>query len=238
MGYKMTKAMKSEIEKSNYIFYISEKDAVPSLGHFRKMDAGIEIAEHICAGNPAQIVCYTDYDGREIEADSVGIIFPAHTWGTSFAVYSFLQHLNIKRGTYVYAVAVGESYTNNMTSLDQFVRMFERKRYGTTSDVFVRSTDRKRTVKYTEDCLTEFKPVNKRVEDIMEGLLFHSIETLDKEFILEEKENDFTFDKAEEIKTRSTMRENFRTYRPKAIHLNNVYLDEDILSGVRLCQVM
>ena len=42
----------------------------------------------------------------EAEADGVGIIFPVHVWGLPIHVIRFVNHLQVKPETYLYAVAV------------------------------------------------------------------------------------------------------------------------------------
>lgn len=42
----------------------------------------------------------------EVEADGVGIIFPVHIWGLPIRVIQFVNHLRVKPGTYLFALAV------------------------------------------------------------------------------------------------------------------------------------
>ena len=42
----------------------------------------------------------------EVEADGVGIIFPVHIWGLPIRVIQFFNHLRVKPGTYLFALAV------------------------------------------------------------------------------------------------------------------------------------
>jgi Pyruvate/2-oxoacid:ferredoxin oxidoreductase delta subunit len=41
-----------------------------------------------------------------VEADAVGIIFPVHIWGLPARVIQFVNHLKVKRETFLFAVAV------------------------------------------------------------------------------------------------------------------------------------
>ena len=41
-----------------------------------------------------------------IEADRIGIIFPVHIWGLPSHVIQFINHLQVKSGTYLFALAV------------------------------------------------------------------------------------------------------------------------------------
>lgn len=47
----------------------------------------------------------------EVEADGVGIIFPVHIWGLPIRVVRFINHLQIKPGTYFFALAVNAGQT-------------------------------------------------------------------------------------------------------------------------------
>jgi Pyruvate/2-oxoacid:ferredoxin oxidoreductase delta subunit len=42
----------------------------------------------------------------EVEADGVGVIFPVHIWGLPGHVIRFINHLQVKPGTYLFALAV------------------------------------------------------------------------------------------------------------------------------------
>lgn len=258
---------------SNYVFYVSELEATPLKGHFRKMDAGIEIVEHIKRSvQGSKVMRYTEYSGEMINADSVGIVFPAHNWGISLAVLTFLSHLRIKRGTYVYAVAVGETlsgdvdYTvyDRVKLLEQFERIFSKKSLGCKSDIFVRCIDRKRMHGSTEENLRGETDKVKSIKHVLSGLLFHtldnisSMERLDGDDRYYEETKQAAVDvvnrmavtvdmDAKQSKTGTTYYEEksnivpidaYTQSKSKRISLSNVYLDEDIFRGVKLCQVM
>lgn len=42
----------------------------------------------------------------KVEADGVGIIFPVHIWGLPIRIIRFINHLQVKPGTYFFALAV------------------------------------------------------------------------------------------------------------------------------------
>ena len=42
----------------------------------------------------------------KVQADAVGIIFPVHIWGLPGRVIQFVNHLKVKPGTFLFAVAV------------------------------------------------------------------------------------------------------------------------------------
>ena len=232
-------------KNKNYIYYVSELEDAPLKGHFRKMDAGIEIVEHIKRSIPgSKVMKYTEYSGEVIDADSVGIVFPAHTWGISLAVLTFLRHLRFRRGTYVYAVAVGESisgdvdYTiyDRVKLLEQFERVFSKKSVGCESDIFVRCIDRKRVHGSTEENLRGETDKVKTIKHVLSGLLFH---TLDSISTMEKLDNDERYyDFGKESKNNIVSIDAYSQNRSKKISLSNIYLDEEIFRGVKICQVM
>ncbi len=232
-------------KNKNCIFYVSELEDTPLKGHFTKMDAGIEIVEHIRRGIPgSKVMKYTEYGGEVINADSVGIVFPAHTWGISLAVLTFLSHLRIKQGTYVYAVAVGETlsgdvdYTiyDRVKLLEQFQRIFSKKSQGCKSDIFVRCIDRKRKHGSTEENLRGETDKINTIKHVLSGLLFHTLDSISSMEKLEE--DDRYYQETVVIKDNIIPIETYTYSRSKRISLSNVYLDEDIFRGVKLCQVM
>ena len=266
MGYTIDKKMKSTMRGyRHFIFYVSDMEELPASGHFRKMDAGREIVNQICRNMPECIVRkYTEYDGEMLNADSIGIVFPAHKWGISLAVYSFLQHLKFSKEAYVYAVVVGESISGGVDAtvysrlkiLEQFRRILDRRCTGSESDIFIRCIDRRRAAGSTEEILRNGKDFKTNIGYIMEGLLFHSVESLiagsknsdtwciegyfDEYVDMPEmvefgEEQGEAYDNVElfpgeKISERNTS-ENKR-------RLSNIYLDDDIFTGVRLCRVM
>ena len=232
-------------ERENYIFYISDMETLPDTGHFRKMEKEKEIAEHINRGiGECTILKSTDYDGEVICADSVGIVFPLHSFGISLAVYSFLSGLRISETTYVYAIVAGEkidiSYKmKNHSNLNSFIRLFEKKGFGTKEDVFVRLKNMKRTTEGTEESIRYSSDMKERIVAIMKGLLFYSLGDVDSVAALPEsrtKNNRNQVNSAFDIVDFEDAAA--ETVRTKSFTLSNVFLDENMLAGVRLCRVM
>ena len=242
-----TKGINNMTKKSdeNLIFYVSDMEELPSKGHFRKMDAGREIALHIANGLAnSRLIKYTDYECEFIRANSVGIVFPTHMWGVSLAVYTFLKHLRISKDTYVYAVVVGENLsacvdatlTKRMNSIDRFKRIFMYRGFGNEKDIFVRCIDFERDYDTTEESIRGVKNDVVKLGHILEGLLFHSIEELNLEqskIRLEE-----SMKKERRLAIPETVLIKPREEKVSSLRLSNVYLDDSILSGVKLCQVM
>lgn len=228
----------------NHIFYVSEMEELPSSGHFRKMDAGMEIVNQIECGLPdCRVKKYTEYSGEVLAGDSIGIIFPAHMWGISLAVYSFLQHLRFRPGTYIYAVAVGESLSGGVDStayrrikiLEQFKRIFAKRGMGCESDIFIRCIDMKRTMDTAETLIRKniYERIN--IKHILRGLLFYSVDELIS--------GRHDMELAEESISGMDMQDNvmdIKSYKEDkgVIKLSNIYLDEEIFAGVKLCRVM
>lgn len=232
-------------KNKNYIYYVSELEDTPLKGHFRKMDGGIEIVNHIKKSIPgSKVMKYTEYSGEVIDADSVGIVFPAHTWGISLAVLTFLKHLRFRRGTYIYAVAVGESisgdvdYTiyDRVKLLEQFEKVFSKKSVGCKSDIFVRCIDRKRLHGSTEENLRGETDRINTVKHVLSGLLFHTLDSISTMEKLDE--DDGYYHIREEKKSNIVPIETYSQTRTKKISLSNIYLDEDVFRGVKICQVM
>ena len=221
----------------NYIFYVTEMEEAPAKGHFRKMDAGREIADHIAQGiDNVYVDKYTRYHGEVLHANSVGIIFPTHMWGVSLAVYAFIKNLKVSPGTYVYAISVGESisagveatFDRRLGFVESFMKMFKSKGFGGEENIFMRCIDIKRDYETTEECIRGEKNDIVRLGHIMEGLLFYSIADIKKA-----KLSDKVCIKEEPVKMVVASR-TVSQYKGFA----NLYLDEYVLEGVRLCQVM
>lgn len=228
---------------TNYIYYVSDMEELPSVGHFRKMDAGREIAWHISNGLENSIMKkYTEYEGEVLDGDSVGIVFPTHMWGVSLAVYTFLKHLKISKNTYVYAVVVGESLSacvdatlaKRMNSIERFKRIFMERGFGGEDDIYVRCIDFARDYDTTEECIRSEKKSTLRLGHILEGLLYHSIEELREYSLLPAKKEVET----ELVVDVSAIKRASYDYEKRKLSLTNIYLDDDVMQGVRLCRVM
>lgn len=221
----------------NYVFYVTdEMEAISLAGRFRKMDAGREVAEHIKNDmKRCTVLKYTEYSGERLAADSVGIVFPAHSWGISLAIYSFMQNLRVDKDTYLYAVCVGEHLdyesANHFKIIEQFKRVIEKKCLNRKSDIFIRCKSIKRELsrEYDEgyDSLG-FENVEKKISGILDGLLYHSFDDLKNKPHIEKQYNEFglnygySFEKTGRVKSK----------------LNNIYLDDSMFAGVRFSKVI
>ncbi|MDE6020197.1 MAG: hypothetical protein K2H01_04245 [Ruminococcus sp.] len=225
----------------NYVFYVCDMDAVPTAGHFRKMDAGREIASHIEKGLSDCIVQkYTEYDGGLIEADSVGIVVPAHRWGISLAVFAFINNLKLSPDTYLYLTIVGETLSEcsrdtidvRLGFVHSLRRLIKRRGLCSDDDIYVRCIDMQRSSDYTETLIKYTDSIRDRVRCIMLGLLMYNIAYLENC-----NENDKKEENRMDILVPDTLsgQKEDRTNKRK---INNVYLDDDIMAGVRLCRVM
>ena len=246
-------------ETRNYIFYVSDYVDMAA-GHAWKMDRRQAMTEQMerCLPN-CKVMKYTEYRGELLQAESVGILFPSKMWGISLAVYAFLQNLKVSETTYVYAVAMGEILSAEvngtadvrMETLGQFQDIFERRRLGSIADIYIRCIDYKRTFVTTEERLMSSISISDRIQDVLEGLLFYSMKDI-KEQKLERVSDRWRMPeepmqaamsrvekprKAEQAKTASGK----KTVSEKIVsmpNLGNVFLDDDLLSEVRICQAM
>ncbi|MGN0368517.1 MAG: hypothetical protein ACI4EK_07030 [Wujia sp.] len=225
----------------NYIFYVSDFEDV-SGAHAWKMDAKQSMIEQLKRYLPnCRVEKYTQYQGELMDAQSVGIIFPSHTWGISLAVYAFLQNLRTREDCYVYAMSIGESLScdSNETanvrvqSLEQFRHVFEGRGFGSNRDIYIRCIDFKRSFRTTEDRLLCQESIPYRIRDILEGLLFYSVEDIQKHLAdsKERRQETKRYPTAKVVRTkdRNTGRK---------LTMPNLYLDDDLLSEVRICQAM
>ncbi len=240
-------------DKRNYVFYVSDMDVLPDTGHFRKMDAERSIAEHIGVGmDNCSILPFTQYDGGVLDAGSIGIVFPTHMWGVSLAVYTFLQHLRVNESSYVYAIAVGESMSeavdatlvNRTKILEQFIRIFVRCGFGTKEDIYVRCIDRKRNLGTTEESLKGCIDNKQAVRHVMRGLLFHNLKELAvcdaEEDVLKNSDiYDIRRNRAFDVsKAPERLKKLPEVSGEKKTVLENMFLNDDWLAGVKLCRVM
>lgn len=232
-------------ETRNYIFYVSDYVDV-SAGHAWKMDcrqAMTEQMEKILTN--CKVLKYTEYHGERLEADSVGILFPSKMWGISLAVYAFLQNLKVSSTTYVYAVAMGEVLSAEvngtadvrMQTLGQFQEIFERRKLGSISDIYIRCIDYKREFTTTEEKLLRSVTISERIEDGLEGLLFYSMKDVREQklqVVTEKRTRPF----AKTVLPEKKMEETVQTKIMPLPNIKNVFLDDDLLSEVRICQAM
>ncbi|MBQ9233929.1 MAG: hypothetical protein IJ167_07850 [Lachnospiraceae bacterium] len=221
----------------NYVFYVTdEMDAIPFSGRLRKMDAGREVADHIRTDmKKCTVLKYTEYTGERLDADSVGIVFPAHSWGISLAIYSFMQNLRVEKDTYLYAVCVGEHLdyesTTHFKIIEQFRRVIEKKGLNRKADIFVRCKGIRREVSKTDENIFDIgseKTPEERISIILDGLLYHSFDDLKNKPRIEKQYNEFGLNYGYSFE---------KTGRTKA-KLNNIYLDDSMFAGVRFSKVI
>ncbi len=225
----------------NYVFYVCDMDAVPTAGHFRKMDEGREIASHIKKGLSDCIVQkYTEYDGGLIDAESVGIVVPAHRWGVSLAVFTFINNLKVSENTYLYVTIVGETLSEcsrdtidvRLGFINSLRRMIKRRNLCSDNDIYVRCIDMQRSPDFTETLIKHTDSINGCVRCIMQGLLMYDIVCLENSNGNgNNKEQGMDILMTEEL---SGQKAGSAVQRK----ISNVYLDDDIMAGVRLCRVM
>lgn len=224
---------------AHLIFYVSDRGNLPKVGHFRKMDAGCDITEHISDGmRNCSIMKYTEYDGSVLDAQTVGVVFPAHMWGSSFAVCEFLRRLRVKKDTYVYAVAVGETLSRcsddhemrAMNSLRDISRIFIQRGFGTESDIYVRFVDRDRMGLSTEERMRGGLIASENVRVILNGMRYHSLDLVRRE----------QAQYKEELRQKNLYNNDtsvaYRYNTEKRLLLHNVFLDDGMMQGVRLCR--
>lgn len=225
----------------NLVFYVCDADTDYRSEHIRKMDAGRVIALHLQKGlNDCVVKKYTEYEGEILSCDSVGLVVPAYRWGLSLAVYSFLQNLRVADKTYVYISVVGETLSEcsdknidiRLLNLNTLRKQFMKNKLGSDKDIYVRCIDIPRSVDYTEMKLKRQESVEMSIEKIMSGLLMYNIKSLEGIWGCPEsrkvrQDMDFHGTTVEKTGTDAVRK-----------RLNNVYLDEDMLAGVRLCRAL
>ena len=267
------------MDKENIIFYVSDSDDLKTGKRIKKMDTTGSLVSQLTANvKRSRAVRYTEYDGELIDAQSIGIVFPAHNWGISIAVLTFLQHLRFRKGTYLYAVCVGEnlsvdnavSLKSTLKSLEQFSEIFGRRSEGHASDIFVKCTDFRRSMLSTEEKLSKsgirgMEDKNRwEISCVLEGMLFFSAGSLPAEKVISERrrvseeEADTMYhmlaarrqslareSRAVSSRSRSYRYGNAHAYTPDStdsagVHsaLSNIFLDDDVFSGVRLKEAL
>lgn len=227
----------------NYVFYVTDKDGINDISFSYKMESERDIACQIAGSLRKCIVRkYIEYDGELLDADSVGIVFPSRSWGISFAVDEFMQHLRIGKNTYVYAVAAGEKATldyanKNMREtkvLTQIKRTCRRSLGCTDSDIYIRSLDRTRRLEDTEYNMFTSDSIYDDVRYILNGLLYHNLCELEESILVDERQN--TSKKIFDISaayTKTSVDNSHSRYR-----LSNIFLDDDIFAEDKLCRVI
>ncbi len=223
-------------KRKNHVFYMSDIETVPDRGHFTKMDKEKDIAALIERQlDYCKVSKSIDYDGELICGDSLGLIFPVHSYGISIAVYSFISRLRVAKGTYVYAVCVGEKL-DVAADTKRLIASLEKRGLGGAFDVYVRCKNIRRDTAYTEEILRQNMDTRSRIETVMRGILCYSVGRINNEntvLISEAKRQTSLINSAYDLVLPEVNNVVKRTPR-----LSNVFLDEDMLAGVRLCRVM
>ena len=230
-----------------YVFYVSDTVSVNVYSFSYKMGTEREIAYHMSDGLGKCIVKkYTEYAGENIDAESVGIVFPARSWGISFAVNAFLQSLRIGKGTYVYGVAVGENASGDMSiknirsknSLVQFKKAFTRRFIDMDKDIYVRCADTARCVEDTEYNKLMAVGCEGKVRCILKSLLYLNFEELEcADYITTDRENN---ERKKQVYSLEESRLSTTEIpgRERIFKLTNIFLDEDIFAEDKLCRVI
>lgn len=257
---------KREIDQAhNLIFYVSDYVDV-SAGHAWKMDKRWAVTEQV-EKNLAncKVMKYTEYQGERLDAESVGIIFPSRMWGISLAVYAFLQNLRVSEHTYVYAVAIGEVLSAEvngtadvrMQTLGQFQDIFEQRHLGSISDIYIRCIDYKRAFTTTEEKLLSSIQIRERIDDVLKGMLFYSMKDVREQKLqvvtdtarqnVDVDASDTSASSYRQVPKRKSVGTAADAPARPGLHtdkivrmpnLHNVFLDDDLLSEVRICQAM
>ena len=267
------------MDKENLIFYVTDLEEMKTGKRIKKMDTAASLVDQLTGHvKNSRAIRYTEYDGELIDAQSIGIVFPAHNWGISIAVLTFLQHLKFRRGTYLYAVCVGENLTaddavslkSTLKSLEQFSELFGRRSKGHPSDIFIKCTDLRRSLLSTEEKLSKrgirgMEDKNRwEISCVLEGMLFHSTSSLTEEKVISgvrsvsEEDADTMYNMlaarrqslARESRAVSSRSRSYRygsahAYTPEStdsvknsLGISNIFLDDDIFSGVRLKEAL
>lgn len=224
----------------NYVFYVSDMDAYNDTSYSYKMESERDIAFQISRGLGKCIVQkYTEYNGELIDADSVGIVFPSRRWGMSIAVYTFLQNIKVTKNTYIYAVAAGENVSGKVDlcsmmgikTLDQIKRALSRRFICTGKDIYVRCTDRERSIEDTEYNMFGVSSCDNNIKCILNGLLFKNLEQL---------ENSVPMEDVVPYSVKKVVLMNDRRVEPKrkTYKLTNIFLDDDVFAEDKLCRVI
>ncbi len=225
----------------NLVFYVCDTDTDYRSEHIRKMDAGRAIALHLQKGlNNCLVKKYTEYEGEMLSCDSVGLVVPAYRWGLSLAVYSFLQNLRVSSKTYVYISVVGETLSEcsdknidiRLLNLNTLRKKFMKNKLGSDKDIYVRCIDIPRSVDYTEMKLNRQEAVEMSIEKILSGLLMYNIKSFES---ISGGLDDRNVQRNMDSREAAVEKSGANTVRKR---LNNVYLDEDMLAGVRLCRAL
>lgn len=227
----------------NIIYYVSEMEVLPSYGHFRKLDAGNEVINQISnVVKKLEVNKYSSYEGEVINAGSVGIVFPSYMWGASLAVQGFLKNLKVNENTYLYVIVAGDKYElSNEREIINNLQVTRVKRMlanaGAKVEVFVRCIDGIRNVKTDSEC-RKLKDIKEKINLILESVQYYKEDKLTR-LVEEYKMIQMKKAKAKEIyHEMRDMSEYEKNTSNSDIKLTNIYLEDSVLEGVRLCQAV
>lgn len=155
-------------------------------------------------------------------------------------MYSFLQNLRVSSKTYVYISVVGETLSEcsdknidtRLLNLNTLRKQFMKNKLGSDKDIYVRCIDIPRSVDYTEMKLNRQEAVEMSIEKILSGLLMYNIKSFES---ISGGLDDRNVQRNMDSREAAVEKSGANTVRKR---LNNVYLDEDMLAGVRLCRAL
>lgn len=244
-------------DAGNCIFYVTDY-ADMQAGHAWKMDGRRAMTEQMERHlDGCRVRKYTEYQGELLTDNSVGIFFPSRMWGSSLAVYTFLRNLRVSASTYVYAVAMGEVLSAEVNgtadirirTLSRFQDIFRQRKLGGDADLFIRCVDYRRDASTTEEKLMSSVRIRERIRDVLEGMLFYSVEDVrhQKLHIVTERvafkstqsgyaDTDTVHGGGRRMAVGGT--EQAQIVPMPRPGIGNLFLDDDLLSEVRICQAM
>ena len=229
-------------KQNNIVFYVSEMDLPPSGGHFHKMDATREVLSQLedIVGK-INIMKYSDYDGEVLAADSVGIIFPTYRWGISLSVQGFFYFLKISNNTYLYVVIAGNKYELNEIAVLENKMLVNRIRRmldlcGANPNVYLRCIEGERNNRTDSEC-KRIKELDKKINSVMESIQYYThdriVNIMEKKTLENNREKGIVDYQNYYFEKKNQLNDNMTDEK-----MSNIFLDEKVFEGVRLCQVV
>jgi hypothetical protein len=230
----------------NYIFYVSDK-AGDNISYSYKMGTERDIAARMAEGlGSCKIRKYTDYHGEYLDCESVGIVFTSRRWGISFAVNSFLKSIRTSSSTYVYAVAANESVSGSVDmdsvtsikALRQLQNDLEGKLKDVETDIYIRSSDRVRSVVDTEYDMHRAGSSAMHVRCMMNALLYHNLIELRNSIAVSSRYM-YNLKDLQSGRTVHVEKPEHTEVKSNDTHrLSNVFLDDDVFAEDKICRVI
>lgn len=230
----------------NYVFYVSDVDSRFATRHQRKMDLGHDIAEFIGSNlKDTQIMKTSEYTRELINAESVGIIMPSYMWGISYSLISFIKSLRVTKNTYVYMMVMGQGmelhsarsvdlYKHN--GLEQINQISKHLKLDIDIDCYFKCEEDDDYI-FSETELgekkSEFYGIRARVYDMLSIIKFHNISDVNnsvaiKKYKIEESDP----------RTKEKKLEFGNIDINRIVTYTNVFLEDEYLSGIRLCSAI